>query len=594
MKPKMALNVLEMAGLVRPVSSKPDVEYAFRHGLLQETAYHTLLRQQRETMHLLVGEAIESSYSERRDELAALLGNHFLQGGDKQRALRYLRVAARNARGRYANTEALEYYTSAIELSHQLGQTIDCAELHRERGATYEIIGDIEAARSDYKQVLSLGRELDQADVIWHGLLDLGKLWLARDYERAGEYFREALDMARGIGDQEVVARSLNRLGNWHLNRGDLDQAKRLHTEALEIFEALENRKGVAETLDLLGMTNVISSDMQAATRYYDRAIDLFRELEEKELLASALTARAMRSGRAQTETAVGVPVEVHQPLREMDEVLELTQELGWKAGESFGRWMRSFLLASIGRLDEAEAYAREGLELAEEIGHAQWTCGSCCALARVLMERLELDAAREHAERSRSLAFETGSRYWIGVASGMLALVCLEANDLDGAEQAVNRVPKVGLQMQGDRLVKMADAELDLAKMDYGTALTTLDELVESAPGFTGEEVIPRLFWGRGRAYLGLGQLNRARQQLELALQSSRDDDLLPMVWRLRGDLAQLEQKKGDENAAQQQLEAAMDTIRTMAENLYQNEDRRHFITQARRRMGLESDSFE
>ena len=43
-------------------------------------------------------------------------------------------------------------------------------------------------------------------------------LWAARDYTRAGEFRREALDVSRLLGDESLIARSLNRVGNWHVN----------------------------------------------------------------------------------------------------------------------------------------------------------------------------------------------------------------------------------------------------------------------------------------------------------------------------------------------------------------------------------------
>ena len=52
----------------------------------------------------------------------------------------------------------------------------------------------------------------------WEALHALGMLWAARDYARAGDYRREALDVSRALGDDSLVARSLNRVGNWHVN----------------------------------------------------------------------------------------------------------------------------------------------------------------------------------------------------------------------------------------------------------------------------------------------------------------------------------------------------------------------------------------
>jgi hypothetical protein len=84
-------------------------------------------------------------------------------------------------------------------------------------------------------------------------------LWAARDYDRAGRYRREALEVARATNDQTLVARSLNRVGNWFVNREDPHSGIPYHNEALAMFEQMDDRRGVAETVDLLAMANHIA-----------------------------------------------------------------------------------------------------------------------------------------------------------------------------------------------------------------------------------------------------------------------------------------------------------------------------------------------
>src|SRR3990172_1733276 len=111
------LNTLESTGLIRLAQSQPELEYLFRHALIQDAAYASLVKQNRRQLHLAVGEALERTYAGRLDELAPLLARHFFEGGETQRARAYFTLAGHNAARRYANPEALALFGRALALA---------------------------------------------------------------------------------------------------------------------------------------------------------------------------------------------------------------------------------------------------------------------------------------------------------------------------------------------------------------------------------------------------------------------------------------------------------------------------------------------
>ena len=106
-----ALSLLESSGLIQLASAQPELEYAFRHALIQEAAYQTLVRANRRQMHKIVGEAIEQLYPDRlaTPELDSLLARHFAEGGEPARALKYYVLAGRAAADMSANAEAIHF-----------------------------------------------------------------------------------------------------------------------------------------------------------------------------------------------------------------------------------------------------------------------------------------------------------------------------------------------------------------------------------------------------------------------------------------------------------------------------------------------------
>src|ERR1051325_3095540 len=116
------LTTLEATGLIRLSQVEPELEYLFRHALIQDAAYNSLLKNNRRTLHQAVGETLERLYPDRRDELSPVLGQHFLEAGDEARALNYFSLAGDVALKIYANAEAALHYTHAIEIAkHHLG-----------------------------------------------------------------------------------------------------------------------------------------------------------------------------------------------------------------------------------------------------------------------------------------------------------------------------------------------------------------------------------------------------------------------------------------------------------------------------------------
>src|SRR5688572_5825013 len=91
------LSRLEHSGLIRLAQLEPEIEYLFRHVLVQDAVYESLLRQDRRKLHHAVGEALERAYPDRLDALAGMLATHFAEAGEQSRALDYYRRAGNHA-----------------------------------------------------------------------------------------------------------------------------------------------------------------------------------------------------------------------------------------------------------------------------------------------------------------------------------------------------------------------------------------------------------------------------------------------------------------------------------------------------------------
>jgi ABC-type oligopeptide transport system substrate-binding subunit/class 3 adenylate cyclase len=121
-QPADALHELQRLGLLQQSRRWPQPEFRFRHALIQETAYRTLLGEPRRALHRRAAEWLEERYAGREAEVLGLLAHHWLAAENDDRAVDYLLRAGDKARQEYALDEAIEYYRSLLPLLERRGE----------------------------------------------------------------------------------------------------------------------------------------------------------------------------------------------------------------------------------------------------------------------------------------------------------------------------------------------------------------------------------------------------------------------------------------------------------------------------------------
>ncbi len=111
-----ALNVLEAQGLIKLVATRPELAFTFRHALIHDVTYGSILKKDRRRLHAEVGDAIAGMYPDRLEEHAATLARHYEEAGDRDQTLRYLLLAGEAALSRHAMRESHDFYTRAAAL----------------------------------------------------------------------------------------------------------------------------------------------------------------------------------------------------------------------------------------------------------------------------------------------------------------------------------------------------------------------------------------------------------------------------------------------------------------------------------------------
>jgi ABC-type transport system substrate-binding protein/class 3 adenylate cyclase len=149
------LSKLQWLQLVVEERSGPAPEYRFRHGLVQEAAYRTLLEARRRELHLRVGEALVELHRDSPAEVYGLLARHFAEADDPERAVEYLLKAGDAARAVYADDEAIELYRRALGFMDRTGDEGRARETLLKIALTHHLAFDYNAANRAFSEAFA-------------------------------------------------------------------------------------------------------------------------------------------------------------------------------------------------------------------------------------------------------------------------------------------------------------------------------------------------------------------------------------------------------------------------------------------------------
>jgi serine phosphatase RsbU (regulator of sigma subunit) len=441
------LSRLESAGLIRLVQYEPELEYLFRHALVQDAAYGTLLTSDRKRLHHAVGEAVESLYADRLDELSAMLARHFEQAGDEERALAYYTRAGDGALASYANFEAETLFRGALALR--------CAPEQRvlilsQLGEALYGQSRFDEAIATWREGIEICRTLDDKDGIARLYARSARAaWFADDTPGGLRLCEVGLAAVAGAPESVDKARLIHEAARAYLFNGHGAEATRLCQEALEMAERLGAVDVQADTLTTVGilpdqpadstlaalrkavelaesagllqiafrayhnlgvMTGVFEGDLQRARGYLVRAAELSHQrgsISEELISQFSVRGYTINLGELAAAEAHGAKMEALVAALPDPETASLEIEAS-----------RPWLLSLKGKWSEALEMLRQILPEARRRGNLQTVAGMCNLLAEVQMELDRLGklkgevrlAALAEAEAAVKEAMETGA----------------------------------------------------------------------------------------------------------------------------------------------------------------------------------------
>lgn len=394
------LTALETAGLIRRLALEPELEYLFRHALTQEATYASLLKSDRRTLHRLVGEVLEASLPHER---YGILAHHFQRAEMNDKARAYFIEAAEHASARYANEDAIQYYTQAESLTspddlrgqyevlaarerlygvrglrpeqqnslsqlqalaEQLNDDLCQIEVTLRQARYAEVTGDYAAglrlAESGVTRARASGLLGQEAE----GHFRWGRLLaLSADHSAASGQYVTALTLARQARLINIETDALRGLGDLATNESRYAEARVFQEQALQLDRQAGHLRGECSTLNNLGNILKNMGDYAAANGYYEQSLRLCQQLGYR--MAEGIVLNNLGNVAKQQGQA-------HAAHAHYLRALELSREIANPYGEALALGNLGLVVAEQGNYPSARIYQTQALRLCRQLGDRQ------------------------------------------------------------------------------------------------------------------------------------------------------------------------------------------------------------------------------
>ena len=367
------LSNLRLADFIYEQPSVPETEYTFKHALTLEVAYGTLLLGRRKHLHECAAAAIEALYHpERLDDHLNDLAHHYSQSGNAWKAVKYRRLAGRQAAMRLAYDEAIGHFTAALELLASLPEDAarDRQELELRADLGPYLIATKGPAAEEVAAVFARARtlceKLDEPRQLFWVAYALQFFHLLRlELRAARELGERQIELAERSQNPTMLMAAYSAMSEVLSNLGEFRAARELCTKggALDYVPAPSAFSEIGEPRTML---LAHSSRDLFILGYPDQALALSREA----------LAGARQLGPHSLAFALNLAAEIHRYLGDEGAAWELTEALAVLAGErGFLLWsaqavfLRGEGLVTEGQFEQGIIELRRGAALVEMTG---------------------------------------------------------------------------------------------------------------------------------------------------------------------------------------------------------------------------------
>jgi len=401
--------------LLHSVGKSPEMEYFFRHALIQATAYSMILREKRQRLHSKCAEALEAQFPSICQQEPGVLGLHYEKADNVQAAVPYILAAAKSAIDRSALQEATTYLHRGLELMDKLPSS--------EMRDTQEL-----------KFRSALGR-----------VCIFGKGWADQSVKH---HYERALFLAKKLGNRKDEIPLEWALTTYHLLRGEIRKSKAGGRRVLGLAELADDDDLRHVAHSALSIYEFYGGNFIGAIDHKNEALRFHRDTSSEELQKTFGTDRRLQAlrGAALSHWCIGdhelaVDMDEEQRLCAIDRPFDYTYAL-----------TISCIFHSLGRHARMiRSFAENAITIAQDqgFGFLESNAANFRAIALALENPSEATLRDSHDafEKYRQTGNRMGISSMFGIVAELYGEIDLPDQGLSYVDRALDYVKRSGEQ---------------------------------------------------------------------------------------------------------------------------------------------------
>ena len=448
-----ALTKLIDAELIFCRGALPEATYSFKHALVQDAAYQSLLKSRRQQLHAQIAEAMETRFPEAIHAQPEVIAHHFTQAGVVEKALRYWKQAGQLEMARSATAEAIAHLNSGLQILLSLPENEQ-----RDR------------------QELAIQLAMGSAFVAAYGFAA----------PQTGQAYERAREICERLGDTEALFPVLYGLCLFHLYAADLTSSRAASDRLLELARTSDDRGRLFFAHRAAGVSHYPAGNLLTAKKHLERALDLYDPDEHRApAFIYAFDPKVVcLDYLARTLFPLGL---LAQSLRRNEEAIAVARQTGHRNSLALPLFFGGTLRQLAGDRDAVRAIVEELAALATEAGFRFWFAGATILRGWVEATGDGLDDGMQVMEAGIAEWRSSGAEYMVPYFSVLVAQAELEAGRADAAiprlQAALQRIERSNERWFEPEIHRMAGlARLQLEPDDPGAAEECFDRALKAA----------------------------------------------------------------------------------------------------------------
>jgi serine/threonine protein kinase len=434
----------------------PRARYQFKHALIQDAAYQSLVKKKRQQFHQKIGSVLETDFARVVETQPELLAQHFSEAGDVDKGIDYCLKAGKRSSERSASAEAIIQFKKGLELVEKLDE----------------------------------GLERDQVELGF--LVPLGVVYMATKgwgSNEVGDIFTRAKEICERLGAKDHEFNVMWGLWGWNVLRGEFDKCVEIAAYTTKLADELQNPAILMEAPWLPALTEFYRGDFTNSLENMRLGFSRF----DKEMSMVTTLATGQNCGvtyqlyEGLALWYLGYP---DQAKTRADASMETAAEVKHPFSHCFALWHRSWLYNLLRDHETAEQLATEAFEMAVDQSFILW---KFVAMLDQGFSRFKLgrpDGAVELAQQAAGAVLFLGSKLNIPhfahqlaeikaglgrIDEGLADLDMEQEYVLDSGEKYV--LPEIH-RLRGEFLLQKSDDNASSAEAEFRQAIDCAKQL--------------------------------------------------------------------------------------------------------------------